>query len=583
MAMIRAATRSSASQIAFVIVLLFLGGRLHAQSVAVRWNQVALEAVTHSRLLPTATGWRLHVLSVAMYDAWTAYHPSAAPYASGQLGFATGSTLRRPEHEHTPENRDQAVSFAAFRVLHALFPEQRGLFVEAMVDLGFAPPFVGADPDTPAGIGEETAMRVLAWCAGDGSNFLNGFEQAMSTTYPELYRPVNAADPLAPNAPGGADFDANRWQPLRVPNGSLRDAAGNAIFDNSDPSTYTDQQFITPHWGAVRPFALTSSDQFRPPPPPQAGSGESYTDSLGRTMTNDEAWHLQVEEVIAINAALTDRQKVIAEFWADGPRRWSPAGHFNQIAQGLSIRDRHTLEDDVKMFFAMNGALFDAGIAAWDAKRTYDFVRPVSAVRHKYYGRLLRGWGGPTRGTRLVRGEEWLPFQPLTFVSPAFAEYVSGHSTFSLAAREVLRAFTGSDRLYDGVTRLDADYDGDGELDLLGRHVTLPGSLVTESSTPRETVVLRWPTLLDAAQESGISRLYGGIHFLDGNLQGQELGRRVGEQAWWYARLYWGDGAAQADAPETARPRVPSRGRTTSPSRPPRLPSSAVRTRQSPG
>lgn len=539
----------------FVTALLVGAGRADAQSVAVTWNQVALEAVAANPPSPTATTWRLHVFSVAMYDAWTAYHPSAIGYVNGHLGFAVGSDLRRPDHEHTQANRVAAVSSAAFHILSNAFPEQRPLFESTMLALGYTPPYSGAGLETPAGVGEETARRVLLWCLSDRSNFQDAFSQITSPVFPELYEPVNAADPQSPSAPGGSQFDPNRWQPLRVPNGTLRDADGNPIVDNADPSTYTDQTFVTAHWGAVRPFALTSGDQFRPPPPPQRGSTEPYVDSLGRTMTNDEAWHLQVDEVVAITAGLTDRQKVIAEFWADGPRTWTPPGHWNQIAQGLSIRDHHTLEDDVKMFFVLNGALFDAGIAAWDAKRAYDYVRPVSAIRDKYYGRFLLGWGGPGRGTQRIRGEDWLPFQELTFVTPGFAEYVSGHSTFSRAAREALRAFTGSDRLYDGVTVLDADYDGDGERDMLGQHVALPGSLRIEAGMPRQTVVLRWPTLLAAAEEAGISRLYGGIHFLDGNLRGQELGREVGRQAWEHARKFWGGERASSGEPGVARTR----------------------------
>lgn len=545
------------------IVSLIAGARLDAQSAVVRWNQVALQAVELNPPMPTVVTWRLHVMSVAMYDAWTAYDASARAYASRPFGFAAGSGLKRPQVEHTDANRREAVSFAAFHVLVNVLPAQRPLFEQTMLDLGYQPPFRDRDAATPAGVGEQTALRVLLWCTGDGSNFQANFADTTSTAFPDPYAPVNAADPLAPNAPGGADFDANRWQPLRVPNGSLRDADGNAIFDSSDPSTYGDQSFVTPHWGAVRPFALISGDQFRPPPPPQAGSPEPYTDSLGRAMTNDEAWNLQLEEVITITAGLTDRQRVIAEFWADGPRTWTPPGHWNQIAQGLSIRDRHTIDDDVKMFLALNGALLDAGIAAWDAKREYDYVRPVSAARHKYWGQLLEGWAGPNEGTRVIRGEDWRPFQELTFVTPAFAEYVSGHSTFSRAAAVVLREFTGSDRLYDGATRLDRDYDGDGRLDMLGQHVATPGTLRIESETPRETVVLRWPTLSSAAAQSGISRLYGGIHFLDGNLRGQELGRQVGMRAWSTASSHWTGAAVTLVPVSSGAPSVTERSTST--------------------
>lgn len=339
--------------------------------------------------------------------------------------------------------------------------------------------------------------------------------------------------------PGGADFDPNRWQPLRVANGTLRDADGNAIFDNDDPSTYSDQVFLTPHWGAVQPFAMTSGSQFRPQAPPLRGSPAPYVDALGRMMTNDEAWHSQTAEVVEVQANLTDRQKVIAEFWADGPRTWTPPGHWNQIAQGISVRDRHNVAKDVKMFFALNGALLDAGIAAWEAKRYFDYIRPESAIRHKYRNRRLDGWAGPDQGTQSIHGYDWMPYQELTFVTPPFAEYVSGHSAYSRSAREVLRAFAGSDRLYDGVTRLDGDYDGDGELDMLGEHVALAGSSRIESSVPAETVVLRWRNMIDAAKEAGISRLYGGIHFQDGNLRGQEMGRQIGQQAYLYAREFW--------------------------------------------
>lgn len=505
---------------------------VQAQSVAIRWNQVALLAVAANPPAPTVTNWRLHVLSTAMYDAWAAYHPRP-------VGYVTGTELKRPGDEHTRANREKAVSFAAFRVLHRIYPNQRALFRQTMRELGYDPPYGSQDLSDPAGVGNVVGQRVLQWRFADGSNGRRGFTQITSATYPQLYTPVNSADPSSSAAPGGGDFDPNRWQPLRVPNGTLLDAAGNPIADDSDPSTFTDQGFLTPHWGAVEPFAMTSGHQFRPPPPPHRGSPAPYVDAVGRLTTNDQAWHEQVDEVVTIQATLTDRQKVIAEFWADGPRTWTPPGHWNQIAQGISLRDRHNVEKDVKMFFALNGALLDAGIAAWEAKRHFDYIRPQSAIRHKYRNQRIDGWAGPDQGTQSIRGFDWMPFQELTFVTPPFSEYVSGHSTYSRSAREVLRAFAGSDRLYDGVTRLDADYDGDGELDMMGEHIAQAGSLRIESLAPAETVVLRWRNLIDAAVEAGQSRLYGGIHFQDGNLRGQEMGRLIGQQAYRYAREFW--------------------------------------------
>ncbi len=517
---------------ALLVVAALCAPATQAASVVVDWNRIALDAVTRNSADPTATTWRFFVLSTAVYDAWAAYHPR--PY-----GYVTGNDYKRPADEFNRANREEAVSYAAYRVLSRIYPNQRPLFRQAMRDLGYDPGNNTSDVTTPAGVGNVVAARVLAERYRDGSNARRGFQELTSSTYPVPYAPKNSPDPESSAAPGGSDFDPNHWQPLRVANGTLVDAEGNAIIDNDDPSTYTDQKFLTPHWGAVEPFSMTSGHQFRPPGPPQRYSTAPYVDARGRLSTHDEAWNSQTDEVVAIQAALTDKQKVIAEFWADGPRTWTPPGHWNQVAQGISIRDRHNVADDARMFFALNGALLDAGIAAWEAKRHYDFVRPESAVRDKYRNQRIDAWGGPNQGTQRIRGYDWRPFQELTFVTPPFAEYVSGHSTFSRAAREVLKAFAGSDRLYDGVTRLDDDYDGDGEIDKLGEHIQIAGSLRVESGTPAETVVLRWRNMIDAANEAGISRLYGGIHFQDGDLRGRVLGRRIGRQAYAYAREFW--------------------------------------------
>jgi hypothetical protein len=177
------------------------------------------------------------------------------------------------------------------------------------------------------------------------------------------------------------------------------------------------------------------------------------------------------------------------------------------------------------MFFALTGALLDASIAAWDAKRAYDSVRPITAIRELYRGRTVLAWGGPGRGTRAIRGEDWLPYQPAAVVTPPFAEYVSGHSTFSAAAAEVLASFTGSQRF--------------------GFSVTVPAgsSMIEPGVTPARPVMLTFRTFAAAADQAGRSRRYGGIHFRAGDVDGRELGRRVGANAWAKASSYF-DGTA---------------------------------------
>ena len=513
------------------LVLLFtIPSAASAETDVVRWDRVMLDAIAMNPPAPTLVTWRMHLVSSSVYDAWAAYDDVA-------LGYHTGNLLRRPPAERTDANRAAAVNQAFYSALSFIYPNQQDLYDDLMADLGYVPTD-SRDPSTPQGLGNLMVDIAIARRMGDGSNFENGWGQITSPTFPDLYAPVNSDDPTASNSAGGIDFDPNRWVPLRVPNGTLTDGAGNAILDHDDPSTYSTQSFLSPHWGAVEAFALTSGDQFLPPAPPQLGSNAEYVDALGNVMTNDEAWRVQTAEVLETSANLTDEQKVIAEFWADGPRTWTPPGHWNQLAQGLSIRDGHTLGDDVRMFFALNGALHDAAISSWDAKRRHDFIRPISAIRHLYFDQMVEAWGGPNQGTQTILGRDWQPYQSLTFVTPPFGEYVSGHSTFSRSSREVLLAFTGSDALYDGVTLIGEDYDGDGNEDLLGQHVVPPGHLLFEDG-PEEEIIMQWPTMLEASDSAGFSRRYGGIHFQDGDLRGREMGEQIGQQAFAFAQALW--------------------------------------------
>ena len=270
--------------------------------------------------------------------------------------------------------------------------------------------------------------------------------------------------------------DPNRWQPLPTPDG-----AG--------------QRFLVPHWGLVVPFALEAGWELRP---------------RGPRRHPEPGFLLQATQLRADSAGLTDEYKVIAEHWADGPGTETPPGHWCRLAQAVSDRDGHGLDEDVRLFFALTGALLDAGIACWEAKRAYDSVRPVTAIRFLFAGQEILAWGGPGQGTRRIRGEDWQPYLP----TPPFPEFPSGHSTFSAAAAAVLARFTGSDRFGASVT------------------IAAGSSLVEPGATPAADVVLSWPTFTDAANQAGRSRRYGGIHFREGDLVGRALGAMVGARAW---------------------------------------------------
>jgi len=219
-----------------------------------------------------------------------------------------------------------------------------------------------------------------------------------------------------------------------------------------------------------------------------------------------------VKEVIDLQANLTGEQKALVEFMRDGPKSVQQAGHWFIFSQQVSVRDQHTLDEDVKMYFLVQAAAMDAFIAAWDAKMYYDYARPYSLVHDYYQDRVIRAWGGPENGMITMKGTEWRPYSPDTFLCPPFPSYISGHSCVSGACAETLRLFTGDDH-FGGEVRW------------------LPGVL-TEPDNTEDTVTLKFPTFTATADMAGISRVLGGYHIQSDNVQGLSVGRKVAGQIW---------------------------------------------------
>ncbi len=512
----------------------------YKQTEIVDWNKELLAAFTATSARPTVNCRNLFIVHASIYDAWAAY-------TDVSLDSSGGSSLRRPSAERTVSNQRAAALYAAYHACTALFPAYetangrfRALLVAEGLDASAAT-LASVDPATAAGTGHQAFLNVQAVRASDGSNAANNFVDITSANYPTLYAPVNSADPTALNSvgrvcnpgdvPGITCFDFSKWAPLRVPTGTVVDGNNFPAVDNANPASFRDQTFLTPHWGAVRPFALSAFGQLRPAAPPTPGSAATYTDGLGRVRTEDQAYNEQVDEVLSITAGLTERQKAIAEYWADGPASVTPPGHWNDFAQDVSFRDRNDFGSDVKMFFALNAGLLDSSICCWEAKRFYDFIRPVSAIQHKYFNSNIQSYAGPGLGTQTIPGRSFRPFQSLTFVTPAFAEYTSGHSTFSACGAQILSSFSGRSDLNSLPLELPVDRNNDGVNDKLGEYTLKVGSLGIEPGLPTQDVTLSWSTLQEAADEAGISRLYGGIHFQDGDRRGRIAGRQVGAQA----------------------------------------------------
>ncbi len=141
---------------------------------------------------------------------------------------------------------------------------------------------------------------------------------------------------------------------------------------------------------------------------------------------NDNEYVEQANELLSYSASLIDQQKEIAEYWADGPSSELPPGHWVLFSEYVSARDGYGIDDDAKLFFAVTNAIFDASIAAWQAKREFDYVRPVTSIHYLYTGTQVLAWAGPGQGTQLIDGGVWQPYQAVTVVTPPFPEYISG-------------------------------------------------------------------------------------------------------------------------------------------------------------
>jgi hypothetical protein len=236
-------------------------------NAVLRWSEQTLAAIRALKTGPTVNARALAIAHTAMYDAWAAYDPTA-------VGTRLGGSLRRPAAERTDAYKSQAVSHAAYRALLNLFPARSADFRALMTAMGYDPDDATTDPASPTGVGNQAAAAVLAFRADDGSNQAGGYADTIA------YVPVNTPDQVN---------DPFRWQPLRHPDGN----GGTVV-----------QKYLTPHWGNVTPFALTSPHQFLPPGPTQ------------RTLLQlDE----EVTDTLAMSATLTDLTKVRAEYWADGP------------------------------------------------------------------------------------------------------------------------------------------------------------------------------------------------------------------------------------------------------------------------
>ncbi len=269
--------------------------------------------------------------------------------------------------------------------------------------------------------------------------------------------------------------DALRW----TPTGPLYDAGEGPAFSP------TFHRALLPGFGAVKPWGMSTSSQFRAP---------AFLDPASPEFAEEFS---EIREIGASNSRSRTRdQSEIALFWEDGPWGITPPGHFTLIAIQLLQHRNLSLAEQARAFALISMAMADAGISTWDSKFAHDIIRPETAIRYR-----AAAFGNPD--PRVRSEDTWKSFIP----TPPFPTYTSGHSCFGAAATRMLAHILGRDRI--------AFSGRSPDLVIWPKHL--------------ENAVRHWPSLSAAADENGLSRIYGGVHWNVDNVVALKVGRDIAD------------------------------------------------------
>jgi hypothetical protein len=391
-----------------------------AQGVLDRQNGVQLTEDTVPGEAPPIQGRDAAILSISQYEAVSAINGGESVYLDGSITPPEGASV------------EAAAVGAAYQVMATLFPEQASTFdlqrEESLAEIG--------DSDEAERLGFDFGVTVANQILAQRAN--DGVDVAQISPDKGGYNEVNESGIATPA--------------------------------------------LLPNFGDVTPFAISSTDDFRPDGPPEYGSEEFIQETefvrlLGGRTDTENTQLLRTED-----------QTEITEFWAlDRIDTFRPPGQWIEIAQEVALQQGNSFEDNARLFAQLNVALADAGIVAWDTKYIYDQQRPVNTITQDQ----LSG---------VTSDPEWRPLLD----TPPFPDYISGHATFGGAAASVLESFFGEDVSFEiasqelpGVTRY---FDGNGDLN----------------------------SFQEAALENANSRVYAGVHLNSASQDGLAAGQDVG-------------------------------------------------------
>lgn len=422
--------------------------------------------------------------AIAPYSGWTGVYSN--------LGVLTGGD----------SERNIALLYASHKVLLSLMPQFADDWDGILDGFGLSPNNNAVD-DSPAGVGNRAGAAVVAAREHDGMNQLGDASGSLYNLRPYAdttgYEPVNKGERL---------LNPRRWQPDTL-------TAGSGIF-------FT-QQFVTPQWADTQPYSYNEPTLIAPFP------RKSY--AVRPKGAPLPLYRAQADEVLAVQAALTDRQKLLAEFFDDKIHSLGFSTLAATLALGLDLRQF------VQLDFLVNAAAFDTGITVWKNKRRYDAVRPFSAIAYLYPDTTITAWGGPGEGTVSdITGKEWRPY----LQTANHPEYPSGSASFCGAHATATKLYLEQIVGLDPVDANNLSY-WTPAIPIAGAPLYVPSgeSRIEPGVTPAADTTLGWATWDDFSEECGISRLWAGVHFFDSIPAGQDIGEQIGTEVfnWMKARL----------------------------------------------
>lgn len=315
-----------------------------------------------------------------------------------------------------------------------------------------------------------------------------------------------------------------------LPNGVLSLIVDNPIIDPNvfpQPRSWTPlvvnetrRNYLTYNWGSVASSCLTADDE------------TAITAMAAGYFPNTIARDAEIAEIALLTGALTDEQKCLAEFWAGGPFTASPPGILLWMWKEYAIVRRVARSCSYDAFFYsgfdLAQHLFEAGRVVWGLKKLYMQSRPIQDIRRLYRLQGLTAYDGtPTQG------ESWIPYQESDFVTPPFADFPSGHSTYSQVFASVMMDWFGYNvpesepRLLTDLNLVSPTFQAE-ETFSYGRFVFGAGrSTIQPGVVPAQPITLRWDTWQQLADSAGLSRKYGGIHATSAHTGGQAVAHAV--------------------------------------------------------